>query len=120
MATSMSDMNYRIPTDVLHYEPRFFFGLSANDLLLTTIPTVIGMEFGGPVGGVIVAVLFLAGMKRFEGFGNRSAIVYLALMLWHKWRPSQVFMPRVLPRQEAHLEFQTFDGQTLFEMEVHK
>jgi hypothetical protein len=62
----------------------------------------------------------LAGLKRFEALGGRSGLSYARLWLLHKWKPQQIVMPRVLPDQVSQLEFLTFDGQRLFEMEVHE
>jgi len=116
----MDELRYRIPPDMLHYEPKYFLGLGVQDLMVATMPSILALQFAGPIGAVIVALLMLAGLMRFERFGNRSLLVYFALWLWHKYRPAPVILPRVMPRQDTRLEVTTWAGERLYTMEVEK
>jgi hypothetical protein len=43
-------------------------------------------------------------------------LVYLALWAWHRYRPKEVYMPRVLPSdgELPHMEVTTWDGDPLY------
>ncbi len=116
----MEELRYRLPPDVLHYEPKYFMGLGVQDLMVATMPSILALQLAGPIGAALTAFLMLAGLMRFERFGNRSLLIYFALWLWHKYRPSSVILPRVMPRQETRLEVTTWEGDPLFTMEVEK
>ena len=105
---------------MLHYEPKYFFGLGLQDLVIAAMPSIFALQAGGIIAGAITAVMTLAAMVRFERFGNRSLVVYTAQWLWHKYHPSTVILPRVLPRQETRLEVTTWDGDPLYTLEVDK
>lgn len=112
-------MNYRIPPDVLHYEVRLLFGLTAYDIMVSGMVLLFGIQTWGPVVGVILGVLALLAIKKYEGLGNRSPLVYLGLWLWHRWRPQSVMMPRVLPSGGEDLSVTVYDweGNTLIQLE---
>jgi hypothetical protein len=114
----MDELRYRLPPDVLHYEPKYLFGLGIQDLLLAAMPAVFSMLLAGLLVGVITGVVLIGALKRWEGLGNRAAVVYFALWLWHKYRPATVILPRVLPRQETRLEVTAWDGAPLYTLEV--
>ena len=114
----MDELRYRLPPDMLHYETKYLFGLGMQDLMVATMPALLMLQVAGPLGAGITAVLMLLGVMRFERFGNRSMIVYGALWLWHKYRPSTVILPRVLPRQDARLEVTTWAGDLLYTLEM--
>lgn len=114
------ELRYRLPPDMLHYEPKYFFGLGVQDLMLATMPSMLAMQVAGIPGAVVVAVLMLAGLMRFERFGNRSILLYFILWFWHKYRPSTVILPRVMPRQDTRLEVTTWDNEPLYTIEVDK
>ncbi len=111
-------LRYRLPPDMLHYEPKYFFGLGLQDLMIATMPSILMLQVAGAIGAAITAALMLAAMVRIERLGNRSIVVYGALWLWHKYRPSTVILPRVLPRQETRLEVTTWDNAPLYTLEV--
>ncbi|MGC1378247.1 MAG: hypothetical protein WA821_18595 [Anaerolineales bacterium] len=116
----MNDLHYRLPPDMLHYEPKYLFGLGLQDLMIAVMPSILMLQVAGAIGAVVTAVLMLAGMVRFERFGNRSVVTYSALWLWHKYRPSTVILPRIMPRQETRLEVTTWDDQPLYTLDVDK
>lgn len=116
----MEDLRYRLPPDVLHFEPKYFLGLGVQDLMIATMPSMLVLQFAGPIGAGITGILMLAGLMRFDNLGNRSALVYAALWLWHKYRPATVILPRVMPRQDTRLEVTTWEGDPLYTMEVEQ
>ncbi len=116
----MDELRYRLPPDMLHYEPKYLLGLGLQDLMVATMPSILMLQVAGPLGAGLTAALMLVGLMRFERFGNRSLLVYCALWLWHKYRPSTVILPRVLPRQDTRLEVTTWDGDPLYTMEVEE
>lgn len=110
-------MRYQIPPDVLHYEVRLIFGLSAKDIMVAGLAVVIGIQRLGVVGGLALGLVTLLAMKRYERLGNRSLLVYLALYLWHLWRPGRALLPRVLPGSgEAPLRVHDWDGREMYEV----
>ena len=116
----MDELRYRLPPDVLHYEPKYFLGLGLQDLMIAAMPSILMLQLTGAIGAGLTAAFMLLCMMRFERFGNRSIVSYYALWLWHKYRPSTVILPRVLPRQETRLEVTTWDGDLLYTLEVEE
>ena len=114
----MDELRYRLPPDMLHYETKYMFGLGMQDLMIAVMPPILMLQVAGPIGAGVSAVLMLLAVMRFERFGNRSMIAYCALWLWHKYRPSSVILPRVLPRQDARLEVTTWAGDLLYTLEM--
>ena len=114
---SDKDLSYRLPPDVLHYEPKYFFGLSLQDLMFAVLPALLAMQFGGPVWGLIAGIGMLLGLRRWDNLGNYSGIVYLALLLWYRYRPAEVVAPRVLPVKASRIEVHSWDGKKLFAIE---
>ena len=114
------EMRYRLPPDILHFEPKYFLGLGVQDLMMAAMPSILMLQIGGPIMAGITAALVLLSMMRYDRFGNRSIVVYSFLWLWHKYRPSTVILPRVLPRQDARLEVTTWDGDRLYTLEVEE
>ncbi len=116
--TAQDELRYHIPPDVLHYEPRFIFGLTATDLLVATVPAMlIGVTLAWSAG-VVTGILSLSLLKRFERFGNQSFPVY-AFQRWQHTRAARsVHLPLILPPEGEALQFETWDGETLFEIEA--
>jgi len=110
-------MNYRIPPDILHYELRLMFGLTAQDIMISGMCVIFGLQALGIAAGLAGGVLSLAALKRFERFGNRSPLVYFGLWVWHKYRPQQVFMPRVMPSgEDLRLTVQDWEGREMYRL----
>jgi len=90
-------MQYQIPPDVLHYEPRLLFGLTAQDIMVIGMGTLLGIQKFGIIGGLILGVCVFLGAVRFRRFGNLSIFLYLVRSAWYRYRPQDVVLPRVLP-----------------------
>ena len=114
---SDKDLSYRLPPDVLHYEPKYFFGLNLQDLMYAVAPALLAMQFSGPVLGAIVGILMLLGLRRWDQFGNHSVIVYLALLIWYRYKPREVIAARVLPLHPSRVEVHSWEGHKLFVLE---
>lgn len=114
---SDKDLSYRLPPDVLHYEPKYIFGLSLQDMLVAVIPALLAVNTAGIVWGVIVGFIGIAATKRWAAFGNRSVVVYVALLLWYHYKPGEVVAPRVLPLRPSRVEVSSWEGDTLFVLE---
>ena len=114
---SDNDLSYRLPPDVLHYEPKYIFGLSLQDMLIAVVPALLAINAAGVVAGAIVGAVGILAMKRWDGFGNRSVVIYFALLLWYRFRPGEVIAPRVLPLQPSRVEVSSWEGDTLFVLE---
>jgi hypothetical protein len=114
---SDKDLSYRLPPDVLHYEPKYIFGLSLQDMLVAVVPALLAINAAGIVWGAIVGLVGIAAMKRWDAFGNRSVVVYVALLLWYRFRPGEVSAPRVLPLHPSRVEVSSWEGDTLFVLE---
>lgn len=114
---SDKELSYRLPPDVLHYEPTYFFGLSLQDMLIVVVPSLIAINAAGIVWGAIVGLIGLLAMKRWDMFGNRSVVIYFALLLWYRYRPGEVTAPRVLPLHPSRVEISSWEGNKLFVLE---
>jgi hypothetical protein len=111
-------MRYQIPPDVLHYEVRMIFGLSAQDIMLSGLAIILGIQKFGIAWGLLLGVLSLLALKRYERMGNRSPLVYLTLWAWNRYRPQRFAMPRVLPGGGGvHLEVTDWEGQPMYRLE---
>lgn len=114
----MSAMHYRLPPDILHYEVRYMFGLSVQDMMMAALPGMAVLAKFGLVWGALVSLTALGVLKRFEVFGDRSVLAYLALWAWHRYRPKEVYMPRVLPAggDAPQMSVVTWDDQPLYKV----
>ncbi len=114
----MSSLHYRLPPDILHYEVRYMFGLSVQEMMMAALPGMAAMAKFGLIGGALASLAALGVLKRFEVFGDRSVLVYLALWAWHRYRPKDVYMPRVLPSSgdTPQMEVVTWDDQPLYKV----
>ncbi len=111
-------MRYQIPPDVLHYEVRLLFGLSAQDIMIGGLVVILGIQKLGIAAGLLLGALALLGLKRYERLGNRSPLVYLALWGWNHWRPQRVSVPRVLPGGSGiRLEVTDWEGRAMYRLE---
>ena len=45
-------MNYRIPPDILHYELRLMFGLTAQDIMISGMCVIFGLQALGIAAGL--------------------------------------------------------------------
>ena len=117
---SDKDLSYRLPPDVLHYEPSYIFGLSLQDILVSVMPSILVINSAGIVWGGVVGLLMLLAMKRWDGLGDRSAVVYAGSLLWYRYRPSEVVTPRVLPLNPSRVEVHSWAGERLYVLEGKK
>jgi len=116
--SELHELQYQIPPDVLHYEPRFFFGLTATDLLVAAMPTILLMAAVGVIPGLLAGVVAISLLKRFDSFGNRSFPVYY-FQRWQYIRAQRpVTLPLVLPGEAQPLAFETWKGEELFKIET--
>jgi len=65
----MDDLHYRIPPDILHYEPRLIFGLSATELMIGAMIGMAVMLLVGPISGLVSGALSLLALRRFDNLG---------------------------------------------------
>ena len=115
--SDLDELQYPIPPDVLHYEPRFIFGLSATDLLVAAIPAILLMAIGLIVPGLLMGAVALSLLKRFDRFGNRSFPVYYIQRWQYNRARRKVVIPLVLPPDAQSMSFETWDGEVLFGIE---
>lgn len=112
------DLHYEWPTDVLHYETRYFLGLTLNELLIVSLPAIallMTFRWLGAAGLFLAVVAAVAGLlliKKFDALGGRSAAAYLVSRWIHARRGEKtVRMPLILPPEEGFLVIQTWEGQ---------
>jgi hypothetical protein len=114
----LHELHYQIPPDVLHYEPRFFFGLTATDLIVAAMPAILLIATVGVLPGLLAGVLSISLLKRFERFGNRSLPVYY----FQRWRYNtvqrEVVLPLIIPPETRMLQFETWDGEDAYRIEA--
>jgi hypothetical protein len=110
-------MRYQIPPDVLHYEVRLLFGLTAQDIMIAGMAVIFGIQKFGLVIGLALGAIALLGLKRYERLGRRSLLAYAGLYLWHRLRPGQALMPRVLPGGgETQMTVHDWEGREIFRL----
>ena len=118
MKSDLQEMSYQIPPDVLHYEPRYVFGLTATDLLIAAMPAVLLIATVGVLAGALAGLGSLSLLKRFDRFGNRSLPVYV----FQRWRYNRmerpVTLPLVLPPETQAIAFETWEGDHLYGIET--
>jgi len=109
---NVDDLSCEWPVDVLHYETRYFLGLTLNELIAIAIPT-IGLLLVSPVLGVLAALLGLLMVKRFDALGERSLLAHLvARSLYARRDSGTVTLPLILPQgKEAEMIITTWDGE---------
>ena len=110
---SVDDLSYDWPPDVLHYETRYFLGLTINELLILALPALLLTILVGIPAGAVAALLGLLALKRFEAFGGRSLPLYLFARLRHARRRETVMLPLILPRGEGELVITTWDDEEM-------
>ncbi len=110
---SVDDLSYELPLDVLHYETRYFLGLTMNELLIVSVPAIGLMLLAGIPAGVLTALTGLLLAKRFEALGGRSLPVYLVARLRHIRRRDTVVMPLILPSGGGEVVFTTWEGEEI-------
>jgi len=116
----LDELNYHIPPDILHYESKYLLGFSINDLLIAMMVAMPLMMAANPIIGLLGGGTSLVFMRRFDGLGNRSVIMYLAAMAWYRFRPEDVRTPRTLPPSTARLEVLSWEGQHRFTLQDGK
>jgi len=108
-------MRYQIPPDVLHYEVRLIFGLTAQDIMVAGIAIIFGIQKFGPVIGMALGVIALLGLKRYERLGRRSLLVYFGLYLLNRLHPGEALMPRVLAGGgETQMTVHDWEGREIY------
>ncbi len=110
---SRDELRYEIPPDVLHYEPRYWFGLTANDLLFAAFPAMLVSYAVHPVVGILLGVLTALSLRRLDGLGGRSLPVYLWQRMRHLRRPRPVEMPLVLPPERVVMRIEDWQGNVV-------
>lgn len=109
---SVDDLSYEWPPDVLHYETRYFLGLTMSELLIVSLPAVLLTPFAGIAAGAVCALAGLLLVKRFEAFGGRSLPLYLIAWLRHaRQRETIIRLPLILPPGEGGLIITTWEGK---------
>ncbi len=106
-----SELQYAIPPDVLHFEPRYWFGLSAQDLVIAAFPALLLMNTLGVVPGVLAGGIAILLLRRLDSLGGRSIPVFVLQRLWYLRLPRVVEMPMVLPAEHVSLAIQDWSGQ---------
>jgi hypothetical protein len=118
--TDQPDLHYQIPPDVLHYEPRYFFGLTATDLLVAAMPAILLIATAGVVAGVLAGVTSLSMLKRFDRFGNRSLPVYVVQRWRYNRMGREVALPLVLPPETEAITFESWEGDERYGIETER
>jgi len=115
------ELRYTLPHDVFHYEPRYFAGLTVTDMFIAAMPAMVVLSVLHSIfAAVMVAVLSLALLKRFDGLGRRSIVAYVFSAGMERRRQRQFVMPQVLPGEGGTVTVMTWDGQELYRLEdVH-
>ncbi len=108
-----SALDYEIPPDVLRYEPRYWFGLSANDLLFAAFPAMLVSYLLHPVAGILLGVLTALSLRRLDSLGGRSLPSYLWQRMRYLRRPRPVEMPLVLPPEQMAVRIEDWQGQVV-------
>ncbi len=79
---------------MLHYEAKYFLGFGITELLIGTFAGLFGMMAVG-TPGLLIGVVVLLGVRRFDGLGNRSILEYGVARLMYEMRREEVVLPRV-------------------------
>ena len=108
------EMNYHIPPDILHYESKYFLGFGMQEVMAALVVGMLFMLLNNPLLGLVAGGFTLVAMRRYEGLGNRSVVMYLTAWVWYRWRPQNIVMPRTLPPGAARLEISSWDGDPMF------
>ena len=116
----MDELNYHIPPDILHYESKYLMGFSINDLLIAMMVAMPLMMVASPIVGLLGGAGALVFLRRFDGLGNRSVIMYLGAMIWYRFRPEDVQAPRTLPASAARVEVLSWAGEHRFTLQDGK
>jgi len=112
------ELQYILPHDVFHYEPKYFAGLTVSDMLMAAAPAMLVLTlFHSILGAAVVAAVALGLLKRFDGLGNRSLLLYLYGAFVENRQKRRVIMPRVLPAEGGSLVVTTWDGRVLYRVE---
>ena len=118
----VDDLKYQWPENILDYETKFWMGLTLTDLLGAVLPFVMvtALTPAGAVSlalGVVAGLVGLLAVKKFDKFGGRGLIPYLAARLIHSYRQPLVDLPMILPRSgyEA-VDVSTWGGESLISM----
>lgn len=113
-------LQYQIPPDVISYEPRYLFGLTATDLLVAAMPSILLMATAGILPGLLAGLLALSLLKRFDRFGDRSLPVYFFQRWLYNRSQQKVVLPLVLPSETQRIAFQSWDGEELYNIETEQ
>ena len=116
MRYDVDDLEHPWPPDVLHYETRYIFGLTMNELLLVSLPAMAVTVAAGPLSGALAAVVGLLSLKRYEAFANRSVPAYLVARVLIARRRKVIMLPLVLPAGGEEMILSTWDDEELLEL----
>jgi hypothetical protein len=113
-------MRYQIPPDIVHYEIRPLFGFTANDLVLTGVALLMGINLGGLIGGAVLGVAAALMVWRIEALGDRGVLMYLLQWGLHLLlsRGEQLRLPRILPagNEEVWVAVRDAQGRELYRL----
>lgn len=101
---NVDELQYEWPQNVLSYERRFWFGLTANDLMVSTVLGILLFPIHPlmiPVGALVGLLLSI----RIEPLGNRRIPAFLVEYLKHRFNRQPVILPLVLPADKGEDEF---------------
>ncbi|MDT8899552.1 hypothetical protein QYE77_14905 (plasmid) [Thermanaerothrix sp. 4228-RoL] len=107
-------LEYPVPPDLLHFEPRYIFGFTSTDLVLAGGIAMPILYLLGPIPGLLTGILTLLAIHRLESLGNRSPIVYALQRLAHNARLQEIHIARLLPEGRQHIQILTWDMRPVF------
>lgn len=107
-------LEYVVPPDVLHFEPRYILGFTATELVVAGGMAIPALYILGPVAGLIAGVVTLMAVHRLESLGNRSVLTYAFQRVLHNARRREVRIARLLPEGQRKIEILTWDMRPVF------
>lgn len=123
--TSVDDLTYEWPQNILKYETRFWGGLTMVNMMAMAMPFMGAMmlldQMGKPVLGLVAgafaAATGLMVTKPFEGMGGVSLPVYIWRRVIGGRQNPIIEMPLIMP-MEAREQFivETWDGDVIMEV----
>jgi len=101
---NINDIHYDWPIDILHYETRYFLGLSLMELMIIALPAVgVALLLQKMLGlfsivlGAILAVAIFFCVRRWAGLGDQTLIAYAFFSLKTLMRNEIVSLPIIYP-----------------------
>lgn len=114
---SQDDLTYTLPPDIIHYEVKYFLGFSLNELLIAATAAISVMMLLSAIVGLVVGAIMLVLLRRYEGLGNRTLVVYVLAIVWRRLRTVRVEAPRTFPLRQGWIEFRSWEGEPLYVVE---